>query len=330
MSGKNSSIAFEGLCNHLHTATLCSTDLKTMKQFYIDVMGMQLEGPVELSIEQKETQRKLWGIPDDIDYDYYHIHRSAVPSLIKIRLIHLHAATPHIHHSYSSRELGSFSLGFPNGDIHQMDKRVEDGGFGKMADMQTGDVTRDGKTYPYYETIYKGPDYLHCVGLQRGGGMEQVSPIDDATNLGGPGYSAYVTNRSDDELDFYIKVLGLEVRFDWVWEASPGSALGIAEGVPFRFVSLYAKGSHQNHLLFLDYKDGIFEEINAPPRVPNQGLGMWTFETKDLDTVLQNIKDMKMQLGSGPYEHHDPILGQCRAATMLTPTGFLVEVFESK
>ena len=328
MSDHNSLNTFEGLCNHLHTATLCSVDLEGIKKFYVGVMGMTIDGPISLTSEQKSTQRKLWGIPDDIDYDYYHIHRAAVPSLINIRLLHLQTATPHIHKSYSSRELGSFSLGFPNGDIKQMDKRVEEGGFGQMAPMQTGDVTRDGKTYPYYETIYQGPDYLHCVGLQRGGGMEQVSPIDKVTNLGGPGYSAFVTDRSDDELDFYINVLGLEIRFDWVWEASPGSALGIAEGVPFRFVSLYAQGSHQNHLLFLDYKDGIFEETNAPPCIPNQGLGMWTFETKDMDAVISNAKTKGISVVGGPDQCDDPIVGKCKSLTLKTPSGFLVEVFE--
>jgi len=197
-----------------------------------------------------------------------------------------------------------------------------------MANMQAGEVTRDGKTYPYYETIYKGPDYLHCVGLQRGGGMDQVSPIDEATNLGGPGYSAYVTNESDAELDFYIQVLGLEIRFDWVWEASPGSALGIDEGVPFRFVSLYAKGSNQNHLLFLDYKDGIHVENNAAPKIPNQGLGMWSFETKHIEHILKKAIEQNSVIISQPVVNTDPITGKGKTMTLLTPSGFLVEIFE--
>lgn len=328
MSTTKNTIEFEGLCNHLHTATLCTVDLDTHKKFFVDAMGMDIEGPIALSNEQITTQRKLWGIPEALQYDYYHLYRGAVPSLINIRLLHLKSPTPHIHKSYSSRELGTFSLGFPNGDIHQMDKRVSDSGFGQMAEMQTDEVTRDGKTYPYYETIYKGPDYLHCVGLMRGGGMEQVSPIDEETKLGGPGYSAYVTNESDEELAFYMDILDLEIRFDWVWEASPGSALGIEEGVPFRFVSLYARGSHQNHLLFLDYKDGKFDENNAPSRIPNQGLGMWSFETKDLDQVVKNAVDKNVQVTS-PEPLEDPILGSCRAISLKTPSGFLVEVFES-
>lgn len=324
---QESQFSFQGLCHHLHTATICSVDIDSIKKFYVHGMGMDLEGPVNVSLEQKNAQRKLWGIPDQVDYDYYHIHRTSVPSLIHIRFLHLKTATPHIHKSYSSRELGPFSLGFPNGDIHQMDKRVKENGFGQMADMQEGEVTRDGKTYPYYETIYKGPDFLHCVGLERGNGMDQVSPIDEITKLGGPGYSAYVTNDSDAELQFYIDVLGLEIRFDWVWEASPGSALGIEEGVPFRFVALYAKGSNQNHLLFLDYKDGKFEEIDVAPRVPHQGLGMWSFQTYDIDKVFNYASDRQVAQIHEPTVINDPIFGKCKSMTMHTPSGFLIEIF---
>jgi len=176
---------FDGLCNYLHTATLCSTNLENTKKFYVQGMGMAIDGPYNLSVDEKNAQRKLWNIPADIDYDYYYIHRASVPSLVKIRFLHLKQETPHIHHSYSCRELGSFSLGFPNGDAIKTDKRIEDLGFGRMAPLQTGEVTRDGKTFPYYETIHQGPDYLHCVSLSRGGGMPQVSPIDEATKLGG-------------------------------------------------------------------------------------------------------------------------------------------------
>ncbi len=319
-------MTFTGLCHHLHTATICSTDIDTIKRFYVDAMGMQIEGPYPITEGQRITQRKLWDIGADIDFDYYLIHRQAVPSLVKIRFLHLKTVTPHMHNSYSSRELGPFSLGFPNGDIHQMDQRVKEYGFGQMAEMQIGDVTRDGKTYPYYETIYQGPDYLHCVGLQRGGQMDQVSPIDEKTKLGGPGYSAYVTDNSDSELKFYQDILDLEIRFDWVWEASEGSALGIEAGVPFRFVSLYAKGSNQNHLLFLDYKDGVFEPLNAAPRIPNQGLGMWSFLTSDIDKVAALANENKARIVHNPMPFDDPIFGTCQAMSLQTPSGFMIEI----
>ncbi len=319
---------FEGLCNYLHTATLCSTDLEATKKFYVRAMGMTIEGPFELSVDEMSGQRNVWNIPDHIDYDYYLIHRPSVPSLVNIRFLHLKQETPHIHQSYSCRELGSFSLGFPNGDVHATDQRVEDQGFGRMAPLQEGEVTRDGKTFPYYETIHQGPDFVHCVSLGRGGGMPQVSPIDEETKLGGPGYSAFVTDNSDEELAFYLDVMDMKFGFDWVWEASPGSALGIPEGVPFRFAAIYAKGASQNHLLFLDYKDGIFEKSAAPSRVPNQGIGMWSFETKNIDMVLANAKQHNAKVITSPTKIVDPILGSTKTMTMETPGGLLIEIFQ--
>jgi len=121
----------------------------------------------------------------------------------------------------------------------------------------------------------------------------------------------------------------MKFGFDWVWNASSGSALGIPEGVPFRFAAIYAKGASQNHLLFLDYKDGIFEKNAAPSRVPNQGLGMWSFETKNIDTVVENANKNNATIISPPVEIADPILGVTKSMAMQTPGGLLIEIFQT-
>lgn len=318
----------ELLCGPLHTATLCTTNLEDIRKFYVDGMGMTLDGPMKLTADQLQVQRTLWGLPYGIEYDFYHLHRPSVPSLIQIRLLHLHKSTPHIHKSYSSRELGPFSLGFPNRNQEMVHQKLIDLGIDVMAEMQEGEIPRgDGTTYRYWETIFKGPDFLHCVGIERGDGMPQLSPVDQNNDLGGPGYSAFVTNQSDKELSFYIDVLGLELRADRQWQTSPGSALGIAEGVPYRFSLVYAPGSTQNHLLFLDYQDGVFEDSGVPPRLPNQGLGMWTFQTEDLQRVQDNALKYHIEMIHGPLDYNDPIIGKATFISLRTPSGFQVEVF---
>lgn len=320
----------QSLCGKLHTATICTADLAQYDTFFCIGMEMKMEGPLDISAEDKLKQKAIWDIPIGIDYDIYHLYRPNIPSLIQIRLLHVKQTMPHIHNSYSSRELGPFSLGFPNGDQRNLDKKLLAMGVGVMADMQEGEIERpDGSSYRYWETIYKGPDYLHCVGIERGDGMPQLSPIDELTKVGGPGYSAFVTNQSDAELAFYTDVLGLELRADRYWEASPGSALGIDEGIEFRFSLVYAPGTTQNHLLFLDYQDGIFEDTGVKPRLPNQGLGMWSFKCNDLDKLRENAERNKIQLIHSLTEYHDPITGSKRALTMLTPSGFLIEAFDT-
>lgn len=320
-----------GLCGGLHTATLATLDLEQYHKFYVEAMEMTLEGPLVIDKDTKRKQRQLWAIPETIDWDTYRLHRPEVPGLIQIRLMVLKTKTPSIHRSYSSREEGPFSLGFPNGDQYQLDKELKERGFDTMAPIQVGTIELPtGKSYRYIETIYKAPDFLHAVGIERMDGMPPLSPIDENTKKGGPGYSAMVVPESDKMLAFLIDVLDLELRADRTWEASPDGALGIPAGVPFRFALVYAKGTAKNHLLFLDYKDGIFESIDVAPKIPNRGLGMWTFETTDIQAIYKRAIKNGVEVISSPFEYHDPILGEKQVMTMLAPNGFLIEIFSSK
>ncbi len=318
-----------GLCGHLHTATLCTNDLENIKKFYVTGMGMTLSPPIELTEEQEAIQRKIWDIPDDLEYTFYHLSRIAVPSLVQVRLLVFKQETPAMHNSYSCLELGPFSLGFPNLNEKALDKKLYDLGIESMAPLQIGEIKRaDGTSYNYLETIFKGPDFLHCVGIQRDSGMPQVSLCDPATELGGPGYSAQVITNSDFFLRFLLEVLDLELRQDWYWEASPGSALGIAEGTPFRFALVYAKGATQNHFLFLDFKESEMIDTGVAPRIPNRGLGAWTIESSNIDEIYKRASLFGAQIIATPQDYLSPIYGRSRVMTMLAPNNFLIEVFQ--
>ncbi|NRB52078.1 MAG: extradiol dioxygenase [Saprospiraceae bacterium] len=319
----------EGLCGGLHTATIATTNLEKYKQFYVDAMGMTLDGPLDIKETVIQQQRKLWGIPAEISWQTYRLHRPNVPGLIQIRLLLLEQETPSIHKSYSSRELGPFSLGFPNGDQMQLDKELRDKGFNSMAPVQVGTIERpDGSSYRYIETIYQAPDFLHAVGIERKDGVPQLAPIDTLTKKGGPGYSAMVLDDSDAFLSFLTDVLDLELRADRHWETSEGSALGLEPGIPFRFSLVYAKGAGHNHLLFLDYEDGKFESIEVAPRIPNRGLGMWTFETTNIAEIEKRAQAKGIEVVPSPLDYTDVILGKAQVMTLLAPNGFLIEVFQ--
>ncbi len=318
-----------GLCGYLHTATLCTNDIEGIKTFYVDGMGMTLDGPIGLTDQQRLMQQKIWDLPEGLDYAFYHLHRKEVPSLIQLRLLVFKKKHPHIHASYDSLELGPFSLGFPNAAQVALDSKLDGLGIQAMAPMQEGAIPRpDGTEYRYWETIYKGPDYVHCVGIERGDGVPQLAPYDPISKLGGPGYSAQVIKNSDHFLSFLLDVLDLELRADRTWEASPGSALGIEEGVPFRFALVYAKGTTQNHFLFLDFRESETIDTGVAPRIPNNGLGAWTLETRDIAQVKTNAEKFGTSIISGPAEYTSPIFGRVNIMTMLAPNGFIIEVFE--
>ncbi len=323
-----SGIGEEALTGYIHTATLCTVDLDAYKHFYGEVMKMQIDGPILINEDEKRKQKSFWNIPEDIEYDLYHCYRATVPSLIQMRILHLKTPTPHIHNSYSSYELGSFSLGFPTSDAKGMDKRLKEYDIKAMAPTQLGDIAQaDGNTRYYLETIYQGPDYLHCVGIERIN-YQQLAPCDPKDGFGGPGYSAFVAKDSDAEVSFYTDVLEHYVLFDSVWEAAEGSALGIKPGTPFRFCGIYAPAANQNHFLLLDFKDGNMIDTEVQSCIPNQGLGMYTFQTKDIEKVISNAKKHNIKILSAKQHVSDYILGDGMACLLETPNGLYVELFQ--
>jgi len=158
--------------------------------------------------------------------------------------------------------------------------------------------------------------------------MPQLSPADSLTQLGGPGYSAQVITNSNHELAFYTDVLGLELRADRHWKSSKNGALGIEAGVPFRFSLVYAKGATFGHLLFLDYEDGKFIDPDVLPRIPNRGLGMWTFETKNIGKIKKNAITFGSEIICETETYKSSIYGKAKVMTLLAPNGFLIEIFQ--
>lgn len=315
------------LTGYIHTATLCTIDMEAYKYFYGDVMKMKLD-VVGLAEIEKIKQRSFWNIPQYVDYDLYHCYRPTVPSLIQLRIIHLKKPTPHIHKSYDSYEMGSFSLGFPTSDAKGMDERMKKYNVKAMADMQLGDIDNgDGTSRQYLETIYKAPDFLHCVGIERVN-QEQLAPCDPNDGFGGPGYSAFVAKDSDAEVVFYTDVLGHNVIFDSVWEASKDGALGINEGAPFRFCGINAPNSKQNHFLLLEFKDGNMIDTGVQSCIPNQGLGMYTFQTRDINEVMKRAKANNIKVHSEIQHVSDYILGEGKACLLESPNGLYVELFQ--
>jgi catechol 2,3-dioxygenase-like lactoylglutathione lyase family enzyme len=311
------------LTQQLHTVTIATNSLDSSRRFYEQGMGLTLKGPILMTDAQKMIQRKLWNIPESIDWQLFTFSRPSVPGLIEIRLLVLNKPTPTIHKSYNPRELGGFSLGFPNTCPMRLDSSLKKLGFNALAPLHTGIRTmRDNTKFPYTEAVYNAPDFVHAASIERGGGVPQLSPIDLKTQVGGPGFSSQVvTNQSDVNINFYTDVLGMELR---------GSALGLGMDIPFRYALVYAKGAPSGHLTFLDFKDSLAIPSNVAPRLPNRGIGMWTFPTTNIARIYQNALDKKVKIIHLPVTYESPDLGKAAVMTLLAPNGFLIEVFEKR
>jgi catechol 2,3-dioxygenase-like lactoylglutathione lyase family enzyme len=321
----------EALTEQLHTVTVSTTSLNQSLLFYRDGMGLSVEGPIELPHQLRKQQRRLWQIPEDIDWQLYILSRPDVPEAAQIRLLVLNKPTPSIHQSWNALELGPFSMGFPNTNQIAQDKHLRTLGFGALNVIEKYQVPRtDGSQYDIHETIFNGPDFVHGVGIYRGNGMTQLGPVSTKTGKGGPAYSAQVVADSDKVLNFYINVLGMELRSDRIWKsAGSDGALNVPDGTVFRFSIVYAKGSRSGHLLFVDYKNRDAIDPGIAPRLPNRGIGMWSFPVTDLNQVLNNARRAGIEITANPTHINSPALGNVKAATMLAPNGFMVELFET-
>ncbi len=324
----------DALALPLQTVTLSTTDLEGTKRFYVDGMGMTLTGPFEVSEETKSQQRSLWAVPEDVSWQEYSLTRpnsnvNGRPAM-SIRVLLLNKETPHVHASWDSRSYGGFSMGFPNMDNTQLDAKIRELGFGARNAHEIYEVPRlDGSMYEIQETIFDAPDFVHAVGITRVD-MPALGAIEADSYLGGPGYSAQVVDNSEELFVFYTDVLGLEIRRDSLFKsAGQDGAMALPNGSEFRFAILAAKGyGPGGHMLFVDFKNIEGIEGNAPPRVPNRGIGMWSFPVTNLDQVMENAVQFGTTIVHEPTVINDQLHGEIRVATFLTGNDFLIEVFE--
>ncbi len=316
----------------LHTVTLCTSDMKAIRAFYVDAMGLRLRGPLALSDQARAIERALWGIPEDVGWELFLLDRPVAPGTIQIRVLALERETPLIHSSWGPIEPGPFSMGFPTTDLETWDPELRERGYESLMPLSSYRIPRpDGTTYGIQETIFNAPDFVHAVTISRRDGMPQLGPVDPVTGRGGPVYSAQVIEHSDDVLAFYVDVLGLELRSDRQFRSSGSKgALGVPDGTEFRFSIVYSGGASFGHLLFLDFQGRLgVERPDVEPRPPNRGLAMWTFPVPDLDAMLERLDAAGVEPFAGPTELDSPSLGRHRALTVLDPGGFMVELFET-
>ena len=322
----------DALTGPLHTATFVTNDFESARLFFVDAMGMTLGRPRTAAPATAALQSRLWGIPDDIGWRTYLLNRPGAAGNIQVRLMVVDRTTPAVHASWSSQEIGPFSLGFPTTDLEAWDPHIRRTGFGSMNPMERYPVPRpDGTTYTIYETIFTAPEFLHAVGITRGDGMRQLGPIDPDTGNGGPVYSAQIVADSDAVLRFYVDVLGMELRSDREWEsAGSKGAMANPDGAKFRFSIVYAKGARWGHLLFVHFRNVATVDVGVPRRPPNRGLVMWSFPVQDMDDTLRRLRAADTPLFAGPVDYESPALGKARVVTVTDPNGMLIELFERR
>jgi len=322
----------DALCGPVEIITLCTHEPDSLAVFFEQGWGLRKQGPFRLSKNERKKLALHWNLPADAGFQCMYFDRPNAPGTILIRVLVFDKKMPMIRSDYGPTENGPFTIGFPNARQEEMHKKLSAMGYSTLAPLQAAMLNKpDGSQYKYLETIYKGPEWLLAVGIERGNGMPQLSNIDSATGLGGPGYSAMnVTGMSDSVIGFLINVLGYELRRDQVWTTGKGSALGVPAGIPFRFAIAYAKGAKSGHLILMDFQKNKPVSPANPPHLPYRGIGMYSVSTQQLDEVLSRAIQAGIHIVAGPGKCKDPVIGSYKNIVLMAPNQVYIEVMERK
>ena len=310
----------------LRRITLVTDDAARTAQFLTGAMLMRTISEGVPAAAQLDACRSLWALRDRPPWREVLCGAGAAGCIV--RIVEMQGGAV-IRPNLESRLSGGLSIGFPVADLQQTLERMGAIGIGTTAGIVSLEMKRpDGTSYVSGEIHFRGPEDIYILAVGRPPDLAPVGPIDPATGIGGPAYSAMVVADSIREIAFYTEVLGWEARRNVELVSSgPAGGLGLAANTPFRFVQLFSPGAVTGYVVLLDM---LAESRPNPvsPRFPNRGLMTWTFPTRNFDEVARRVaagaggaQRLCAPLRAGP--------DMKRALTCLSPSGLIVEVEET-
>ncbi len=326
--GDASTAAISGLIAITHV----TAEPAACARFYRDLMGMTETTGRAHDAGHRADLAALLGLPAEVRWTEQVYERADVPGAPFVRVLALDPPGAPIRPGMEALRDGSLSVGFA---LRDMEAGVA---LGRRLGIETtrGIVSlpfqrRDGSTYLAHETHFRAPDGVYGLGVGRPEDLVPVAPIAPGANAGGPAYSAQVANHGEAVWGFYRDVLGFEVRRDVelpYGEAMDGALIGVRPGSVMRFLQLFAPGTETAYLVFLDFRDAGLPAL-VPPRPPQRGVAAWTFRVRDLEATLSRARRAGAPLVCDARRLDHPLCGPARAASLLAPNGFLVELVEA-
>lgn len=315
------------LCGPLSIVTIMTNDAESAARFLEGAMQLRRVLDAPRNGADAATSRSLWGLPDNAEWREMCFESPHVGSVVTVRVIVMPGGEL-IRPGMESRLNGGLSIGFPVRSLELTLEQFTGLGIESTAGIVPLTITRpDGSSYVSGEILFRGPEQIYLLVVGRPPDMTPVGPIDPATGIGGPAYSAIVVADATREIAFYRDVLGWEARQDIVLTTSgPAGGLGLDAGTKFRFVQLFAPGATTAYVCLLDMLD-VARPNPVAPRLPNRGLVMWSFRTHVFDQVVGKAQEHAAQHGSLPPRVAGA-LGQ-RRLTVISPGDVMLEVCET-
>ncbi len=135
-----------------------------------------------------------------------------------------------------------------------------------------------------------------------------------------PLFATFMSDKIEEELILFTHVLGLSLQPDLTNTGSNG------EGSIHNY-KLSARDGEGYRLMLVGYEEDDFIDLEEAPRLPNQGMVMWSFETRDIGEVLARAHAKQIKIYRTPRKLSTPLLGEVIAMTLLSPTGYIIEVY---
>jgi len=171
---------------------------------------------------------------------------------------------------------------------------------------QSEDISSVMKAPDFNQVMISGEDELHKLGIRQ---------------------SCLITDQMDKEHDFLTRVLSMSILSDKIMSAGKASPVGLEPNVKYRISQLsYAEGE-KSFLELIEPQDVALQEPDVPLRPPYRGQVMWTFMTRDIGEVLARSHARQIKVYKTPRKITDPIYGDAISMILMSPTGYLIEVY---
>lgn len=271
----------------MRAVTVATSDLARARRFYSGVLGMvptvqRVTGP------SCEALRAHWGLPKASALEIALFAQPFAKSSGILRVVVIDPEAPVKRPHYDSKFLGPLGFGFPIDGLGEREQMANAMGFASSAGIRRMDFPRaDGSTYNVGEIHFLAPDDILVLGVDRGE-MDPVGPIDRALSIGGVAYASVMVDDIGEFGRFLGAVLGLEQRRRMSFQSpgADGGMRGLDPGESIAFQQWFSPGSTTGYLVVMQRLEG--ERVaGGAVGMGGRGVGMWTFETTELDEVVE-------------------------------------------
>ncbi len=310
----------------LRIITLATDDLTSTRRFYQGALGMT-PSMTQVTGGAAAALIKHWGLPPASSLQVLTFTRPELPEATVVRAIAVPQGTPVMRPDYNAEFTGALGMGVPVSGMEARDAVVTALGFKSAVGITKMDFPRaDKTTYTVGEVHYLAPDNILVLSVDRAD-MRPVGPIDPALGIGGPSYSSALIDDAERAAPFFRDVLGLEMRREFTFQSKgPDGGMRLPAGTDVRFQQWFTPGSRTGYLVIMDLVNAG-KRPPAPLGLQRRGIGMWSFETSDLQAIEQRARKAKASILKPAALIDAPGIGRVRSLVIATPDGFPIEVY---